>query len=315
MRAKLISLLAATAGASAVLLADPPVTGDLDFQRINAAIKEAMDPIVAESELISKFTYAIDSSHTDLDKNLYGVDMQVEGKEPWSDESFASNIKLILQHDEAASKLDAFTNLEVSTDTLAFVRHHAQKSKVCDMEPKASGAIRVALSEDCKILPRLSNVKSFDELHQILSDHIENAKATMTLYETDLKKALEIVQSEEAKQSLGAQVAESQSYLKGASEVKLTRTVDGVKLEVGEFPVLGHLDLKNMSIDFSPAKIHATGEGSTTLCSKMYRAAKPELLRILRGLERGEEFAGKLTQMETRFWLRLMESHISGQQD
>jgi hypothetical protein len=315
MRAKIISMALVAAGASAALRADPPITTNFDFQKINSVIKEAMDPVIGTSSVISKLTYAIDPGHTDLDRDLYGIDMELTGKEPWSDETFTSKVKFVLQHDNADSKgnLNLFANLEVQTDTLALIRHHAERSKVCEMEEKLSGALRVAMAEDCKILPGLSKVQSFEELHQILRDHIDSAKIAMADYQADLTRAIDVVQGDLARESLTLELSQATRFLKGASDVRLTKTVDGVQLEILDFPVLGMLNLKNVQMDFSPAKIRAIAEVNMSVGTKLYRAMKPEFIQILQDLEGNQEYAKSLVQMETRVWLRLAEGHISGQ--
>ena len=317
MRTKIFSIAIATAALSAVLRADPPTSEQFDFSKINSSIKAAMDPVVATSALFSKFTYVIDPERTDLAQDQYSVDMEIIGKEPWSDENFTANTKLTLGYDPEVDgdNLNLAYDLDVSTDTLALIRHHAGKSKVCDVKSRVIGALRVALTEDCKILPRLENVQSFDELFSIFRDHIDSAKMSMANYQVELAKAAAVVGSDLASDALQAQLDEVSRYLEGASKVQLTRTVDGVSLVIPDVPVLGILDMKDLSADFSPAKLRASGNFSIGMSGAIYEAIKPEILQILRDLEGDQDYVRQLTQMETRFWLRLMEDHIADQED
>lgn len=317
MKTKIITMTLAAAGISAALHANPQLLSEFDFGRINAAISEAMTPVVAKSNIFSRFTYLIDESQTNLDQDRYAVDMQVVGKEPWSDETFTSNIGLTLDYGDQTSlnRLKLAYELDVQTDTLAFIRHHAQKSRVCEAKSRAWGALRISLAEDCKILPRLTNVTSFDELFSILSDHIDSAKSAILAYRGELQKAASAVSGDMAVDSLSSQLAEVDRYLTGVSLVELNRTVDGVSLVIPDFPVMGIVDMRDIEFDFSPAKMRGRGNFAIDMSSKIYDAFKPEFLQILRDLERGEDYPKTLIQMETRFWLRLMEAHVQGQGD
>jgi hypothetical protein len=317
MKAKIIALTLAAAGISAALRADPQLLSEFDFGRINAAISEAMTPIVAKSNIFSRFTYLIDESETNIDQDRYAVEMQVVGKEPWSDGTFTSNIGLTLQYggDANPNKLKLAYDLDVDTDTLAFIRHHAQKSRVCETRNRAWGVLRISLAEDCKVLPRLTNVTSFDDLFSILRDHIDSAKSAVLAYRSELQKAASAVSGDMAVDSLGAQLAEVDRYLTGVSQVQLNRTEDGVSLIIPDFPVIGIVDMRDIEFDFSPAKMRGRGNVAIDMSSKIYDAFKPELIQILRDLERGEDYPKTLIQMETRFWLRLMEGHVQSQDD
>ena len=317
MRATIISIAVAIAALSAVLRADPPTSDQFDFDKINSSIKAAMDPVVATSAIFSKFTYVIDPELTDLAQDQYSVDMEIIGKEPWSDQNFTTHTKLTLGYDPEvdSESLNLAYDLDVSTDTLALIRHHAAKSEVCDVKSKAIGALRVTLTEDCKTLPRLENVQSFDELFAIFRDHIDSVKISMANYQAELTKAVAVVSSDLASDALQAQLSEVGRYLEGASKVQLTRTSDGVSLVIPDFPVLGILDMKGLSLDFSPAKMRAVGNLSVQLGRNIYEAIKPEILQILKDLEGDQDYVKQLIQMETRFWLRLMEDHISSQDE
>lgn len=317
MRAKIISFAVAAVAMSAILKADPQASEQFDFAKINRAIKEAMDPVVAQSSIFSKFTYVIDPDLTDVSQDHYGVGMEIVGKEPWSDESFLAQTKLELSYNPTADRdaIGLSYDLQVATDTLALVRHHAQKSKVCDAKSSVAGALRVALTEDCKILPRLAEVKSFDELFVIFRDHIDSAKMAMANYQAELNKASQVVTSDLARESLESQLAEIARYLDGASKVQLARTIDGVSLVIPDFPVLGVLDMKDLSADFSPAKMRASGRIRVSMGGEIYQAIKPEILQILRDLELERDYVQPLVQMETRFWLRLMEGHVSNRNE
>jgi hypothetical protein len=76
---------------------------------------------------------------------------------------------------------------------------------------------------------------------------------------------------------------------------------------------MGIVDMHDIQFDFSPAKMRGRGNVTIDMSSKIYDAFKPELIQILRDLERGEDYPKTLIQMETRFWLRLMEGHVQGQ--
>jgi hypothetical protein len=130
-----------------------------------------------------------------------------------------------------------------------------------------------------------------------------------------LTKAVAVVSSDLASDALQAQLSEVGRYLEGASKVQLTRTRDGVSLVIPDFPVLGILDMKGLSLDFSPAKMRAVGNLSVQLGRNIYEAIKPEILQILKDLEGDQDYVKQLIQMETRFWLRLMEDHISSQDE
>jgi hypothetical protein len=210
-------------------------------------------------------------------------------------------------------KLKLAYEVDVQTDTLALIRHHAQKSRVCDSKNRAWGALRISLAEDCKVLPRLTAVASFDELFTILRDHIDSAKAAILAYRSELQKAASAVSGDVAIDSLGSQLAEVDRYLTGVSLVELNRTIDGVSLVIPDFPVMGIVDMRNIEFDFSPAKMRGRGNFTIDMSSKIYNAFKPEFMQILRDLERGEDYPKTLIQMETRFWLRLMEGHVQGQ--
>lgn len=317
MKAKILTMTLAAAGLSAALRADPQLLSEFDFERINNAISEAMTPVVAKSNIFSRFTYLIDGSETNIDQDRYAVDMQVIGKEPWSDETFTSNIGLTLEYGSEVNtdKLKLSYEVDVATDTLALIRHHAQKSRVCEAKNRAWGVLRVSLAEDCNVLPRLTSVASFDELFSILRDHIDSAKSAVLAYRSELQKATSAVSGEMAADSLGSQLAEVDRYLTGVSQVQLNRTVDGVSLVIPDFPVMGIVDMHDIQFDFSPAKMRGRGNVAIDMSSKIYDAFKPELIQILRDLERGQDYPKTLIQMETRFWLRLMEGHVQGQGD
>lgn len=317
MRTKIISLALAAAGLSAVLRADPPESMELNFEKINAVIKQAMDPVIAASGLVSQFTYVVNPEKTDIKNDQYVVDMEIVAKEPWSDENFAANLGLGMEfiQDQANSKLLMDYSMDVATDTLALIRHHAQRSRVCDAKSKVTGALRVALTEDCRIIPRLVSVQSFDELFEIFRDHIDAAKIAMASYHADLEKAATAVTSDLGRESLSAQIAEAGRYIKGAADVQLTRTIDGVAIVIPDFPVMGALEMSQTSIDFSPAKVRGSGRVSIHVPDSIYKAFKPELLNFMVDVERDEVHAKPLIQMETRFWLRLLEDHITSQND
>jgi len=315
MRAKILAIAFAAAAAAPVLLADPPEnTSDFDFTKINATIKAAMQPVVATSERISKFTYELDPAATDIKNDRYAVNMELEGKAPDSDKSFAVRGSVIFDHDAEGRQgtLKMASNLDITTDTLAFIRHHAEKSTACAKAEKSTGILRVAMTEDCKSAAKLAKVATFDELQKILQEHLDSAKKALTDYSADLSKAIAAVQGDVSKESLKLDLKESDDNLKSITAAKLVRTADGVQLTIANLSLMGMDAHKNVQLDFSPEKTQMKCESSVGFGSVIYLAAKPEILQIMKDLEGGAEYTVKLTQLETRFWLRLIEDHISG---
>jgi hypothetical protein len=315
MRAKILAFAFAAVAAAPVLLADPPEnTSDFDFTKINATIKAAMQPVVATSGQISKFTYELDPNSTDLKNDRYAVNMELEGKAPDSDKNFAVKGSVIFDHDPEGRQgiLKLASNLEISTDTLDFIRRHAEKSTACTKATSSSGILRVAMSEDCKSAAKLAKVATFDELHQILQEHLDSAKKALTDHSADLSLAILAVQGEVSKESLKLELKESDDNLKSISDAKLVRTADGVQLTIADLTLMEMNAHKNIQLDFSAEKILTKCESSVGFGSVIYLAAKPEILQIMKDLESGADYTVKLTQLETRFWLRLIEDHISG---
>jgi hypothetical protein len=315
MRAKILAFAFAAAAAAPVLLADPPEnTSDFDFTKINATIKAAMQPVVASSERISKFTYELDPAATDLKNDRYAINMELEGKAPSSDKNFAVKGTVIFDHDpegrEGVLKLNS--NLEITTDTLALIRHHAEKSTACAKTASSTGILRVAMSEDCKSAAKLAKVATFDELHQILREHLDSAQKALTDYSADLSLAILAVQGDVSKESLKLELKESEENLKSITDAKLVRTAEGVQLTIANLTLMEMNAHKNIQLDFSAEKTLMKCESSVGFGSFIYLAAKPEILQILKDLETGAEYTVKMTQLEARFWLRLIEDHIAG---
>lgn len=314
MKAKMLYLTFAAAAVSPALVAGTMASPmEFDFAKINATIKTAMEPAVATNDLISKFTYEFDPSATDTQNDQYAVKLQIDGKDPSSDKTFSSNTTLLMKHDPAG--IEGITNfsmkMDISIDALGFVRHHASKTTACDTAERATGVSRVRLTEDCKAASKLVNVQSFDELHQILREHIDDQKVLLASYHADLLGALGVVENDLTKKSLELQIAEADEYLKAVNEAKLERTVDGVQLKVSNFSIMSAAKVKNFELDLSPSKVIFKCDSSLRHASVIYSAAKPELLQMLKDLENGREYIKPLIQMETRFWLRLMKDHLT----
>ena len=315
MRTRMLAIAFTALAVSPALLADQQAPTDhFDFAKINATIKSAMQPVVSESQDFRKFTYKIDAAQTDIENDRYAVQMSVKGKAPWESKDFTATARLILDHDAQGKrgiiKLDA--DMDITTDTLALIRHHADSLVICERASQSTGLMRLLLTEKCKAAPRLAKVQSFDELQLILREHLDSSQTALSVYHDDLQQALSVVTGGVAKGSLALQIKETEDLLQSVGAAQVQRTQEGIQLSISNINLMGIISGVNVEATITPTNLHIKKSGTTNFGSAIFLAAKPELLQIMRDLESGEAYTKPVIQMETRFWMRLIEDHISG---
>jgi hypothetical protein len=315
MRNKIVLIVISLAALAAVLRADPPTAEDFDFSKINRSITDAMDSVITTSDIFSKFHYVIDPEETSLSQDRYGVTLDIVGKAPWSDTNFGVSTKLIFDYISSVDTpyVEVAYDSGISIDTLAMIRHHASRCKVCELQSKTTGVLRVSMSEDCKILLRLSNVQTMDELFAIFSDHIDSSKLALDSYKSELIQAQKVLSQGVTQQSLQVQLEEVDRYISAASKVRLDKAAEGVRLSIPEIPFSGIIDVQDLVMNFSKESVNTSGQLTVHSIGGIYRAMKPEIVQMLRDLEDGESYMTYLLQIKTRFWLRVLSDHISGE--
>jgi hypothetical protein len=288
-----------------------PGNPTLNFEKINATIAEASQPMVATSTRLSQFSFAFDPAQTSVEEDRYAMRIKMSGNAPWSEAGFRSESLLVFDHDSAANgmiKLQVQSGIE--TDVLALMRRAAAKMEGCPNAEELTGIMHVAKLQDCKIMTRLMTLSTMDELHALMLEHIQDNLSAFSEYRSAIQHAHDTSTNKALRHSLQRQLLEVDQLIESFRGASVTRSAEGVLVTMKDFTLFGLLEIKTASVAFTEQRLVMAGELHTKLGSKLYTLAKPEIVEVLQGLEAGEEYAKKLMKLETRFWLRLADQKL-----
>lgn len=290
----------------------------IDFTKVNATLKSALEDFSSKSDAIDTFVYSFDAEQTNVDQDKYQLDFKlVLPQTPWGKQLDAAG-KISMQTNLADAKEKGLTfgvDGVYQTDALAMLKYKVTKISKCDEKKEIQGVYGILVNRHCEYVAKLSEITTVNQLHDMLVEKIAAHKADVTAYIASLDKGLTSDQSLAdnvvVSTLISAEKTKAEKVLKFLDGIVLQQTKTGFSIEMpanDDCPILG---LNGFKLEVSNDKVHAVGSIHLKFGKKLYQAAKPVFIEFLHGLENGEEFAIKHVQMDAEVLANLIANMLN----
>lgn len=279
-----------------------------DFTKINRTIAESLDSVVRESQVFTKLNYEIDAKRTDLENDRYGVNLDATLKQaPWSQQEVPLSATLDLtRRAEGKQGMAVTITSTISSDPLAFMKFITSKHQ-CPPRPSVQGVLRVLKNEDCHIAAQMKGATSLDDLYEILKKHVLDSKLAVQQYRNSIETVLPTVRQSALKQLLSEQSESSRKIIEDLNVTTIRKDDSGFGIRASMFRFGELLEMKKFELSLSPDSVKLALSIETPFGSRLYDAAKSDILKLISDMEEGKEYTKALIQLEARIWLQLIQ--------
>jgi hypothetical protein len=319
----LFAVVAGTAPLAKAEIQNPATVASdsFDFDKINASLTTALSTFSATNDAIDSLMYQLDPIGTDVanDRYLFDVSLQLS-RTPWSDDQLKAEgtfgISTDLQ-DPNEPGLNFSVKAVFQTDALAMLKYKITKISHCDAPEKSAGIMGILWRRHCEYVARLPQIETVSDLHDLLAEKIAVHQSDVRAYIASLNEALSQMAEQksgntEIEKLLQAQIKASDGALTFLNGIILTESKYGFTLEAPAFsgcPILGS---SGMSLAVSPTTLAIKGAVHLNFGKSLYAAAKPVVVEVLHGLERGDEVAMKLVQLDAEIFANMIQNVLPG---
>jgi hypothetical protein len=296
-------------------------TRAIDFNKVNQTLKKGFDEVVSvSSTTLQKFNLRFEPRQTNVDNDRYTMVTNFTlPRSAWSDKAFKASARLSFKVDTASSEGNTATdsvkfglNAQLRTESLAMIKYIGKTAISCPTPDSYVGVERLSMDEHCRMADQLQQAQNLKDLRVVFKDHIDQMQARLKEYIDQANQDLAQIRNDVVKQQIEREVKSAQKFQTTLEGAQIVDTANGFSAEFKdvELGVRGKIDSMKLTIEPKQFNLELTLE--TRMGAKLYKLTKPEVVRMLRALEGGEDWAVKDVQMEARIVNTLLSTSIEG---
>jgi len=306
-------------GSSRVFAEEHP---QFDIAKINVAIATGLAEFGKKSTEVDSLEYSFDPEQTDINNDQYVLNLSFSmPKTAWSNEGLEVAGTLGFSTDLADASMKGFTvsfDVNYRTDALAAIKYKVSRMTQCSQSYKSEGIMGVLLDRHLEYANRINEVDSIEGLYELMQEKISDHKSDIESYSmalervTSSKTLQESADVAQVASLLNREILKTQKILDYIVGIQIERTEDGFILRTPantECPIMGTTGLQ---VGVTGSSIRLVGDFELKMGKSIYRAKKPILLEVLRGLENGESFASKFVELDAAAFVEMV-SNLMGE--
>lgn len=288
-----------------------------DLDKINQALGTAVSRLSLADSPITNVSVQLDESRTDLANEKMGINASFDlsqvsfQKGPVAVKGKA-DIKVLPESKEMPKggfnlKLKA----HLQADSVAFMKFVMAEAKHCEKAEKKTGVDRLVADSHCELSKRIATAENLDQMKEAFVAMRSETVSSLSAFVTAATGELAAVQNDIVRQEMSARVKRAHKLLKAAEESKITETENGFSVEVGKVSLLpGIANLDKAEMAFTPDTVYMAKAVTIKAGYELYEAAKPEIKKLLKGLEEQDACAISLVTSKMNIRVNLLSDML-----
>ncbi len=304
----------------------------LDFAKINSNIAGVVAETIKGSAVIKSLDYSIDPETTDLAKDSYQVNKKsVLENVHWAKGRIEteSAMKLTFKHkavglqDESrvhGRKLEATLGgkMAVKGDALAMLKlMTSDKARECsgelpqESEISPSGLEAISAKHHCRMYAAVAKAEDIAAIETAMQKFVGDMRESLQVFIKSATPAVERANDKILREEGLKLIASAQEKVDTLTGVSFVSSLDGFEMKIPSMRLPKGYKLNELELilrkDFASVK----GELAFKLSERIYNAYKPEVARMLKGIEEGREYGLEHIAYHIRVDERLLGSPAS----
>jgi len=297
-----ITSLSIAFGALALASVPPQV---FDFIKINEALKTSLDQTTTDLSHVEKFNYSIDATNTNVAEDQYLFNFSGTLKDvPWSTSSVSTEGTLgVNVRPEGKEGMEFKFSKTTHTDSVELSKYLSNIVLNIPVPSSLNGIVRLQVELKRKLAQKIVTTRNLSELKYLLESHLIEMENATRNYINDLNDSLDVVFGSTLLTYVADQKVKANQVLRAIQSASIRESGDGFKFSTPGFSYDEFLSIKDVNVEFQKDKISVAGVLKVNTGEMLYDAAKPEIVRWLSGLEKGDVYSSELTKADARIWL------------
>lgn len=293
------------------------VAATFDISKINQALSTAISRVSVAGGHILNIRAKLDERRTDIDKDKFGVDAAFDlANVSFQKGIVAAKVKADLQvlKESKAMPHGGFRvkgKVDLAADPVAFMKFAAEKMHQCEKAAKTKGVDRLVAQAHCDLSKQLLASQTLGDMKEAFVGMRREMVSSLSDFVTAATGELAAVQNDVVRQEMAERVKRARNFLKASEEASITDVEGGFMVEVSDIDVFGGLlEMDKARVLFTADHVHMEKALTIKAGSVLYSAAKPEIKKLLAGLEAQDECAMNAVIAHMNIRLNLLNAMI-----